>query len=88
LRPPANADIAAEKGWPARRHTLERSDLKTKHPDIYQRLTGAWDNWNRAMLSETAASYTYNNSAETWADHINTPSIDPHAYDDGSAWPL
>lgn len=67
---------------------LERSDLKTKHPDIYQRLTGAWDAWNHAMLPETAASYTYNNAAATWADHINTPSIDPHAHDDGSPWPL
>ncbi len=67
---------------------LERSDLKTKHPDIYQRLTGAWNDWNRAMLSETADANTYNNSAATWADHINTPPIDRRAYDDGSPWPL
>ena len=66
---------------------LERSDLKKKYPDIYKRLTGAWDSWNHTMLPETAQSYTYNNFAADWADHINTPPVDPHAYDDGSPWP-
>ena len=66
---------------------LERSDLKTKYPDIYQRLTHAWNDWNRTMLPQTATSYTYNNDAAAWADHINTPPIDPHAYDDGGPWP-
>ena len=42
---------------------LERADLKQKYPDIYQRLTRAWDGWNRAMLPETPQSSTYNNSA-------------------------
>jgi arylsulfatase A-like enzyme len=66
---------------------LERANLKTRYPDIYKRLTGAWDTWNRVMLPEIAQSYTYNNDAATWADHINTPRIDPRAYDDGAPWP-
>ena len=66
---------------------LERSDLKKKYADIYKRLTGAWDAWNRTMLPETALSSTYNNFAAEWADHINTLPVDTHAYDDGSPWP-
>ncbi len=57
---------------------LERANLKAKYPDIYKRLTGAWDTWNRAMLPEVAQSFTYNNDAATWADHIDAAApIDP-----------
>jgi arylsulfatase A-like enzyme len=67
--------------------SLERSNLKTKYPDIYQRLTRAWASWNQTMLPETVQSFTYNNNAAAWADHINTPPIDPRAFDDGGPWP-
>jgi hypothetical protein len=61
--------------------------LKKKYPDVYKRLTGAWDAWNRTMLPQTAQSGTYNNAAAEWADHINTPAVDVHAFDDGGPWP-
>jgi arylsulfatase A-like enzyme len=66
---------------------LERADLKKAHPDIYRRLTAQWDAWNGQMLPETSASSTYNNAAADWADHINTPSINPRDYDLGGPWP-
>ena len=66
---------------------LERSDLKKKYPDIYQRLTGPG-----TLESHHAAgggqSYTYNNDAASWADHIKyTADRTPHATDDGDRWP-
>jgi hypothetical protein len=30
---------------------------------------------------------TCDNSAAAWADHVNTPSADPHPHDDGRPWP-
>jgi hypothetical protein len=39
------------------------------------------------MLPENEESYTYNNAAAEWADHINTPVIDRKQFDDGGKWP-
>jgi hypothetical protein len=66
---------------------LERADLKKKLPEVYQKLTAEWDAWNATMLPENEESYTYNNAAAEWADHINTPVIDRKQFDDGGKWP-
>jgi len=66
---------------------LERADLKKALPDVYRRLTAEWDAWNRQMLPENRGTMTYNNAAAEWADHINTPHVDTHAYDHGGRWP-
>ncbi len=70
-----------------RGRSLESCQSARPNIDIYKRLTSAWDAWNRAMLPEIAQSFTYNNDGATWADHINTPLIDPRAYDNGDPWP-
>ena len=66
---------------------LERANLKQRLPDVYKRLTAAWDAWNRTMLPEWAGSYTDNFNGSTYADHINTPAIDAAAVDSDPAWP-
>lgn len=66
---------------------LERADLKAKNPDIYRMLTQEWNEWNRTMLPEVPASFTESFNAAEWADHINTPAVDPKAVDDGNDWP-
>jgi arylsulfatase A-like enzyme len=66
---------------------MERANLKLRMPEVYKRLTDAWLAWNRGMLAESPDSFTYNNSADEWADHINTPAVDTRAVDDGGAWP-
>jgi arylsulfatase A-like enzyme len=66
---------------------MERANLKDRHPDIYHRLTRDWDAWNRSMLPESPASFTYNNDAAQWADHMANPPVDPKAIDAGDSWP-
>jgi arylsulfatase A-like enzyme len=66
---------------------MERANLKLRMPEIYKRLTDAWLAWNRGMLPESPDSFTYNNAADEWADHINTPPVDIKAVDDGGTWP-
>jgi hypothetical protein len=39
------------------------------------------------MLPEDPKSFTYNNTGETWADHMANPTIDSKAIDDGGPWP-
>ena len=39
------------------------------------------------MLPQNARSYTYNNFAADWADHINTLPVDTPVYDEGGPWP-
>jgi arylsulfatase A-like enzyme len=69
------------------RDPMERANLKRRMPDVYKRLTDAWMAWNAGMLPEVAGSYTYNNAAPEWADHINTSAVDVRAVDDGGPWP-
>ena len=52
---------------------LERANLKERHPEIYDRLLGEWDEWNAAMLPENEESYTFNFTGAQLADHIGTP---------------
>ena len=66
---------------------MERANLKERFPDIYQRLAAEWMAWNKDMLPERPGSFTYNNDATEWADHMENPTIDPHAVDDGGSWP-
>jgi arylsulfatase A-like enzyme len=66
---------------------LERANLKRRQPDVYRRLTAAWDDWNRGMLPEQPGTSTDNFSGDKYADHINTPAIDPKAVDSDPAWP-
>jgi arylsulfatase A-like enzyme len=66
---------------------LERANLKQRLPEVYQRLTAAWNDWNRTMLPERPGSFTDNFSGDKYADHINTPAVDPKAVDADPAWP-
>jgi len=66
---------------------MERANLKDRHPDIFKKLTQDWDAWNKMMLPETRASFTYNNSGPQWADHMANPDVDRSAIDDGGPWP-
>src|SRR5207253_10501176 len=69
------------------RDPMERANLKRRMPEVYKRLTDAWTAWNAGMLPEVSGSFTYNNAAPEWADHINTPAVDTKAVDDGGPWP-
>jgi arylsulfatase A-like enzyme len=66
---------------------LERANLRSRFPEIYQRMTAEWTAWNKTMLPESPDSMTYNNTGAEWADHINTATVDPKAVDDGLIWP-
>ncbi|MGZ3366577.1 MAG: sulfatase family protein [Caulobacteraceae bacterium] len=66
---------------------MERANLKDRHADVFHRLTQDWDAWNRTMLRETPASFTYNNDGTQWADHMANPPVDPKAVDPGGPWP-
>ena len=39
------------------------------------------------MLPETPASFTYNNQASQWADHMANPPVDGKSIDPGGPWP-
>lgn len=47
---------------------MERANLKERRKDIYERLVAEWNAWNAAMLPETAASFTENNTGKQWVD--------------------
>jgi arylsulfatase A-like enzyme len=66
---------------------LERANLKGRLPEVYHRLTSAWDDWNRTMLPELPGTSTGSFSGDQIADHINTPAVDPKAVDSSLAWP-
>ena len=65
----------------------ERANLKERLPEVYHRLTSAWDAWNKIMLPEIPESYTDNFTGALYADHINTPAVDPKQVDSSPAWP-
>jgi arylsulfatase A-like enzyme len=66
---------------------LERANLKERKPDLYRRLTAAWDAWNSTMLPERPETGTGNFNGGELADHINTPAVDPKRVDSDAAWP-
>jgi hypothetical protein len=37
----------------------ERANLKDREPAVFARLSQAWTDWNRTMLPEVAAAYSW-----------------------------
>jgi arylsulfatase A-like enzyme len=57
---------------------MERANLKTRRPEIYERLAKDWLAWNATMLPEIPESTTGGNNAATWPDHIgNRTTTEP-----------
>ena len=65
---------------------MERANLKSKHPDIFNRLAAEWNAWNTTMLPEVQESNTGAITADQYADHIGAtpPSREP---DPSTDWP-
>ena len=53
---------------------MERANLKTRRPEIYERLAKDWLAWNATMLPEIPESTSGGNNAATWPDHIGNRS--------------
>ncbi|HTX76701.1 MAG TPA: sulfatase-like hydrolase/transferase [Terracidiphilus sp.] len=58
---------------------MERANLKSRQPEIYDRLVNEWAAWNSTMLPEIDASYTFNFTGAELADHIGTPATSTRA---------
>ena len=57
---------------------MERANLKTRRPDVFERLAKDWLAWNATMLPEIPESNTGGNNAATWPDHMgNRPTTEP-----------
>ncbi len=54
---------------------LERANMKERHPDTYNKLTAAWNEWNAAMLPEVGHSFTEGFDESHMADHLGTPPV-------------
>ena len=52
------------------RDPRERANLKALRPDIYARMTAAWNTWNATMLPTISDSFAESFSAAQLADHI------------------
>jgi arylsulfatase A-like enzyme len=50
----------------------ERANLKTRLPELFDRLAAAWETWNAAMLPEIPDSFGEVFTAAQLADHIGT----------------
>ena len=48
----------------------ERANLKTRRPDVYNRMVAAWEAWNETMLPTIPDSFGEGFSAAQLADHI------------------
>ena len=53
---------------------MERSNLKERQKDVYDRLANQWLAWNATMLPEVPDSNTGGNNGDRWADHIGLRS--------------
>lgn len=62
---------------------LERANLKTRQPEVYQRLEAQWLAWNRDMLPEVAEAYGDAVEAKDQADHIGAEAavLTPEDFD-------
>jgi len=49
---------------------LERANLQSRMPDVFEDMTRSWKAWNRTMLPQIDASFTEAVMAEEQADHI------------------
>jgi len=65
---------------------MERANLRDRHPDVYDRMVGEWDAWNRTMLPEVRETFTEAFTADQLADHIGARpvSLEPDLVD---GWP-
>ena len=50
----------------------ERANLKTRLPEVYARMTAAWNAWNETMLPTISDSFAELFTAADLADHIGT----------------
>jgi arylsulfatase A-like enzyme len=53
---------------------MERANLKSREPQIYEQLVAAWHRWNADMLPEVPESYTDSFTGAQLADHIGSPA--------------
>ena len=53
---------------------MERANLKSREPQIYEQLVAAWHRWNTDMLPEVAESATDSFTGAQLADHIGSPA--------------
>jgi arylsulfatase A-like enzyme len=53
---------------------MERANLKSREPQVYERLVLAWHRWNAQMLPEIAESHTDSFTGAQLADHIGSPA--------------
>jgi arylsulfatase A-like enzyme len=54
---------------------MERANLKSREPQIYEQLVAAWHRWNADMLPEVAESSTDSFTGAQLADHIGSPTV-------------
>ncbi len=47
----------------------ERANLKERRKDVFDRLRGDWETWNRSMLPERARPASHSNPGNFLADH-------------------
>jgi len=47
----------------------ERSNLKERYQDVFERLKGDWEAWSVTMLTERPRPAAYNNPSNFLADH-------------------
>lgn len=48
----------------------ERANLKNRQPEIFNRLKGDWQAWEKTMLAQITGTGTHRHPAEALADHI------------------
>jgi arylsulfatase A-like enzyme len=65
---------------------MERTNLKDRHREIFDRLAAEWNAWDATMLPEVRESFTEAITADHLADHIGAshPSLEP---DPAKDWP-
>lgn len=54
---------------------LERANLKTRQPELFNRLSTEWKEWNKQMLPQIDASFTEGVTAAQQANHIGSRQI-------------
>src|SRR6266550_2386163 len=63
----------------------ERANLKDRHKDVFDRLKSDWEVWNSTMLPERSRPATYNNPANSMADHYGVVNPVPATSPEGAA---
>ena len=65
---------------------MERANLKTRHPEVFARLSAEWNAWNATMLPEVKESRTGGITADEQADHVGAVAASPEP-DLSTDWP-